>query len=476
MKKIHNIIESELIVRTNNHKLRQEYGEVGTSTNITAEGTSTIFTTKAEIRQVNYITVNGVNLIEGVHYVLSTRNTIRISNSGAPVRKNPSITTTILVSYYAGSLRNDAIRIAPVVNFFKLNKESGKNTELLFDFSITPNDGKNIFWSVIREGNKVPLYSGSSLYTVNGVSTTGSTSTVLKHFITEQDFLTREGQDIPFTLVVVYDLTEDASYLDEKVMATAVYHINNKESITGFISLSRDTITTVSKFTELVASYNINATSDSASVFDWAIHRSVSGAKSTVVRQGNQASPLLTGTIAETVASVAGDNFDIRYSIIITEFGTDPRTLSNDRVIVNVPTASLKANAGYLDASIMSYVDTSDNLRKKIGSLGTAKDLVEYNTRVPRSIFTQEVLKSALETQEFISAPVNTFVGTVSMVYFVIEIPDNWGPVNFYQTLGLVDPTAFNRISLGNGYTAYLYKIAPSDVENPSDYYIKPRT
>jgi hypothetical protein len=49
------------------------------------------------------------------------------------------------------------------------------------------------------------------------------------------------------------------------------------------------------------------------------------------------------------------------------------------------------------------------------------------------------------------------------------------GPVNFYQTLGLVNASAFNKISLGNGYTAYLYNIAPSAVGTPSDYYLKPK-
>jgi hypothetical protein len=68
----------------------------------------------------------------------------------------------------------------------------------------------------------------------------------------------------------------------------------------------------------------------------------------------------------------------------------------------------------------------------------------------------------------------NTFEGTVAAVYFVIELPDG-GPVNFYQTLGLVNASAFNKISLGNGYTAYLYNIAPSAVGTPSDYYLKPK-
>jgi hypothetical protein len=93
---------------------------------------------------------------------------------------------------------------------------------------------------------------------------------------------------------------------------------------------------------------------------------------------------------------------------------------------------------------------------------------------VPREIFTKDVAKSYLTSFEFISAPVNTFEGTVAAVYFVIELPDAWGPVN-YQTLGLVNASAFNKISLGNGYTAYLYNIAPSAVGTPSDYYLKPK-
>jgi hypothetical protein len=62
---------------------------------------------------------------------------------------------------------------------------------LFFFFSITANGGKNIFWSILREGSKTPL-SGNSLQTVNGVSTVGNVSTMLNHFITEQDFLTKK--------------------------------------------------------------------------------------------------------------------------------------------------------------------------------------------------------------------------------------------------------------------------------------------
>jgi hypothetical protein len=53
------------------------------------------------------------------------------------------------------------------------------------------------------------------------VSTVGNV-TMLNHFITEQDFLTKEGQDILY-ISCMHDLTEDGSRLDEKISNTAVY-------------------------------------------------------------------------------------------------------------------------------------------------------------------------------------------------------------------------------------------------------------
>jgi hypothetical protein len=80
MKKIYNIIDSELI-RTN-HRLRQEFGEVGTSESISADGTTTIFTTKAVIRdKLRYSKWSCLN--RRVHYVLGAdKGTVRISNVG----------------------------------------------------------------------------------------------------------------------------------------------------------------------------------------------------------------------------------------------------------------------------------------------------------------------------------------------------------------------------------------------------------
>jgi hypothetical protein len=69
---------------------------------------------------------------------------------------------------------------------------------------------------------------------------------MLNHFITEQDFLTKEGQDIP--LVVVYDLTEDGSRLDEKILNTAVYKVSNQQAVTGFLTATPAAISTISAY------------------------------------------------------------------------------------------------------------------------------------------------------------------------------------------------------------------------------------
>jgi hypothetical protein len=79
----------------------------------------------------------------------------------------------------------------------------------------------------------------------------------------------------------------------------------------------------------------------------------------------------------------------------------------------------------------MSYVDGLDG-EEKIRVLGLLEML--WNTQTEfLAIFTKDVPKS-LTSQAFISASVNT-VGTVSAVYFVIELPDSWGPVSFTRHL-----------------------------------------
>lgn len=481
MKNIHNIVASELILRTNNHNLKQEFGEVGISSNIISTGNSTVFTTVFSVHKVNYVTVNGINLIEGVHYEKISDNKISISNSGAPVKKNPSITTTVLVSYYAGHKISFITKVPPVINLFSLNKYSGKNGEIVFNFSISQFDGKNVYWSILKDGSSTPLYSGNTLFTTNGVSNNGTASVKLNHFISPTEYNSRKGQSIPFTFVVIYDLSENGERLDEKLISTAVYKLDTADSITGSLSVSPELIQAANSNNKVTISYQLNRPDTTAS-FDWAIFKSINGGAEIIIKQGNHASPVLSGSMEESFSTSAGDSFETRYFLRVKDVGAIEyiTTLANDKIIVSVPALSLNGRAGYLDALLMSYVDPQDNVMKKIGSLGTAQDKEEYFDRVPSAIFTKVVTKAFLSTNDFINASVNRFENsfgtpTVDAVYFVLEIPDNWGPIDIYQSMGLINMSAFNMIPLDNGYTAYLYNVSPSPATNPSNYYIKAR-
>lgn len=476
MKKIYNIIDRELIFRTNNVQTKSEFGEVGVSPNISIDGTNTIFTTEYSIKKVNFVTVNGLNLIEGVHYEISGDRTINISNNGNPLKKNPSITNTILVSYYNGSRATSNVKSPPVLNYFTITPTAGQTAEIIMNFHISAFDGKNIFWSILKDGQSTPLYSGDSLQTINGHSTTNSITTKLNYFVSDAEFNERQGQTIPFTLVIVYDLSDDGSHLNEKIMETASYNIVEAGDVTGSLSVSPSSITSIKTDYVYSALYIINNVQDYPQNFDWTITRSTNdGVSYTTVRSGNQSSPNLQGTYQETISTTAGQNEVIQYYLNIKKQGDSVYSvLANDKITISVPAAELIAHAGYLDAALMSYIDPVDSIRKKIGSTGdNATDLAVYNDRVPAEIFTKDVSKDYLSTNDFINAFVNTFGDTVTSVYFVIELPDNWGPVAFWNAVGPINASAFNTISLGNGYTAYLYNAGPSATTNASDYYLK---
>lgn len=337
MKNIHNIVASELILRTNNHNLKQEFGEVGISSNIISTSNSTVFTTVFSVHKVNYVTVNGINLIEGVHYEKISDNKISISNSGAPVKKNPSITTTVLVSYYAGHKISFITKVPPVINLFSLNKYSGKNGEIVFNFSISQFDGKNVYWSILKDGSSTPLYSGNTLFTTNGVSNNGTASVKLNHFISPTEYNSRKGQSIPFTFVVIYDLSENGERLDEKLISTAVYKLDTADNITGSLSVSPELIQAANSNNKVTISYQLNRPDTTAS-FDWAIFKSINGGAEIIIKQGNHASPVLSGSIEESFSTSAGDSFETRYFLRVKDVGAIEyiTTLANDKIVIQI--------------------------------------------------------------------------------------------------------------------------------------------
>lgn len=474
MKKIHDIISSELVARVNNVNFRQEFGEVGKSSAITTEGNSTIFTTTYKIDKVVYVTVNGVNLIEGEHYTITSDFTISISNQGAPLRDLPGSSTNILIGYFFYNRRHITItdiKIPPTIETFYLNKYSGKSGEITFDFVINPNDGKNIYWSILKNGNEVPLFSGSSLKTTNSTTVDSSGNVVkLSYLISNNEYLQCASGELTFTLVVIYDLSQDGSRLDEKLMNSQIYRFVPSVPITGSITSTPAFIDSEGQFIINVNWSTLNPDKDN---YEWQVTKTISGSSEIVLYSGSSYDNE-TGNFTEIIDTYQGDNYSIRYFLKVkSTIDSTFKTLSNDRTEIAVAAPVLKARAGYLDVAIMNYYDTSVGAWIKIGDLHLDRDRIEYNNRVPREIFTKEIDESYLTGDKFIQAPVYNPNGTISQVHFVIEVPNSWGDITFNQSLGEVDISSFNKIDLQNGYTAYLYKAAPSAVSNPADFFLK---
>jgi hypothetical protein len=75
----------------------------------------------------------------------------------------------------------------------------------------------------------------------------------------------------------VYDLTEDGSRLDEKILNTAVYKVSNQQAVTGFLTATPAAISTISAYNTIGVSYTISGPDD-LGLFDWTITKSISGA------------------------------------------------------------------------------------------------------------------------------------------------------------------------------------------------------
>lgn len=473
MKKIHNIIESELVVRTNNIKFSQEFGELGKSANITNESNSTIFTTEFGIEKILSLTVNGVGLVEGIHYYVKDEFYIYISNQGDPLNAFSGQDVNILVAYIHNKNKFGVkiVQLPPVISTFYIDKYSGRDEKIIFDFIIEERNGKNIYWSILKDGSDTPIFSGAGLTTTSGHIIDSSGNLVeLAYYVTNDEYLERVGQDMYFTLVVVYDLTDDGSRLDEKLLASTKYSLLDFTPITGSITSVPEYISS-SGTHDIAVDFNI--INPSGEEYSWEVTMSNNGAAEVTLDSGHS-SEYYSGTITDQISAIDGDSFYHRY-YLRTKGPVDASfvEISNDRTTVVVPIGNLDAVAGYLDEAVMNYYSSSLGAWTKIGDLGSAQDLVEYSTRVPRDIFTATVIESDLNSGAYIQASVYNPAGTIAKVYFVIEVPKAWGEISFYQPTGEVDISAFNKIDLENGYDAYLYNVSSSSSTNPSDYTLK---
>lgn len=250
--RIRDIIDRELIVRVSKNNYTQEYGMVGTDTNIMEVDGKTIFMSQYKIAKVVFVTINGVTQALSRDY--TKINDFTLEFNGKILNGK-----TIAIGYFFENITRESVKFPPRLDYFVISPTAGRDSLISFSFLITKNNAKNIFWSIHKEGDATPLtnrfgkpLTGTSI-DVDGVDGTKE----IKYQLSYQESIDKAGQEIPFTLIVVYDLTEDGTSLDEKLIGDAIYSVDN---VTGskldieLIPETKITVPTLNKVFDLIYS------------------------------------------------------------------------------------------------------------------------------------------------------------------------------------------------------------------------------
>lgn len=498
MNNINDIIKSELITKVNNVNVRKEQGIVGSDANIIIDSGATILKTDYDIEEILYVAVQKLStdphtwstLVFGVDYIVDTElNRIKVlpvdgNDDQVPVPVGDRIYVCYLRargSFTSGIL--GATLTPPSIASFNLTPQQGGVNQISFNFNILPQDGVNISWSILRVGGATPLYQGTALSTVNGQVPDGSGGFIsLDYDVLTTDQLNYSDTGLPFTLVVTYELLTEPVHVADTILADTVYIFDAVIGLTFSLNVQPDVITEVSPpATSVEAALLINNPSGIA--YSWILRRDKLAGVATVP---GDFIDVAAGTTSGAISNTFQEDLDIlaiqpniNYWLLVKEEGEAFfTTKATDVVTIAIAGDITLAKVGYVDLADARY-EVSPGVWEAVSTEP------EYTNRVPGAsgqpavptednVFTRTVDTGYLSNDTYLNAPVNS--GITNKVYFVIEVPNTWGEVEFYQNLGTVSMDFFNKIPLNNGYTAYLYAAGSSSHLSPVDFKIRPKT
>ena len=344
-KNINDIVKSELIARTNNARIRQEYADTKDLPIISGK---TVFTTVYEIDTIVYVTINGVTQILGVDYLKKGKFEIEF-NTGAFADG-----TMIQVGYmYNKDL--SSISGIPEITLFEISETSGGAKTLNFNFNILANDGSDIFWSIIRDGdeNKV-VASGQAL---NSLLITVSDE------ITVEDYVTMPGERVPYTMVLTYNMPSGSAMLNQKVLKSTEYVIDTLEDITGTVKLSKSIVSAAGPYA-FTSEYNLLIPSNSLPNYQWKFEqRDIDGTIITLA-SGTQASVVASASFAISGTASQPQSDNVVFTLYLKPDGGVWEVLGTSTFTIAVAAAALVGYGGWLPSEYFypTYPDLTDHM------------------------------------------------------------------------------------------------------------------
>ena len=437
---INDIISSELVARTNNNRIRHEYGSLeDPNLNLDSLGRLT-FQTQYEIVRVIAVTIRGVVQVQGVNFQVKDKGRIVFSVSNNLKNR---LRPVVLVTYEFDKSKPILIDAKPYIEYFAVHPRAGKDQLITFSFAIKPQNGRDIRWSILKDGNAFPIIYGSNLLS----------SPEDAYELTAQEASERAGDTIPFTLVVTYNMMEEEE--DEKLLASTEYRVFSAKPATGALM-----ITPSSTNKEGDIDYTVNYTLDAGDsvAFLWKLEKVFEG-QTTELANGDNTQ--LLGSVQETYSAKNGEKNSVDYVLYLKEKAVLWEEGDRATFTIDVPFVIVPGRAGYIGTDIMGTL--VDPITDTDASVTMEEKWNRYSSRLGEDPF--GLLSFDIPTLGSSLLPIATkpadILPDVDPVYLVIELNKYLAPngIQVISSIGTDITSQYERIDDPNGDNyIYIYK------------------
>jgi len=457
-RKIRDIIDRELIMRTNNVNYIQEFGVVGTNSNIAIINAKTIFYTNYSIHKISFVSINGVTQALGRDYTVVGISEVHFNGVVLDGR-------TIVVGYFYDKPVERDIKIPPRLISFSVSPTFGRGNILDFSFKIEQNDASNIYWSIYKDvalGVTAQNTAGEFLngvdLIVDGVDSTGK---VINHEISTGEAIDRADDTISFMLVVVYDLTNLPGQ-DEKLIRSATYKVGGVSHSVPSISISPNSV--LQKATD--ASFDLVYRVDKGSydLFTWEV---TDPDGNVVMNAGVPATgdetdyPATDVTVSGLLHSFDYGTGNKTYKIQVIEYGS---VMNKTATIINrVPQASKSTVSGYVGADKKVNILT-------VGGYNSSGDVYKTTITADAGVGNLTPKIATIIPQEL--------TGYHTPLFTIFELPRSWNAAIILSSYDVTN--TFDVVSNITGTTvtadivdAYIEQSPTGESSLPIDYQIK---
>ena len=438
--RIRDVIDRELIIGKNKTNYVQEFGTVKSDNIYTInEGehnAATVFVTSLTIETVVFVTVNGVTQALGKDY---TNDKYKITFNG--VIKDDRV---IVVGYLYDKIQSAKNLRKPYLNSFEITPKLGRENIISFAFDITKNDGRNVFWTIHKNGGEEILKNiqgvkmqGDDL-SASGVASDG---VLLQYQVTTEEADLFQGGDIFFTIIVVYDLT-DQPMQDEKLVGSAAYRVEvaalshmGLHITKGGTGQATTKITTAGDYDHDI---NYSILPNSYIIDSWEL-RDEHG----VLIAGSALASELSGAVPVSHTFEAGSSSP-KYTLTVNEHSLS-RTLTAS-ILVSISVPLINARGGWFPNSRLN--ELADPV-----SFKTLTEADVWNQNYDYWIQDQFIMPASKGYVE-LEIPMDTGINDeeinnvgvmVALKNMITCVPLAWGPVNLYISNNLIPPSIYTQ-------------------------------